>query len=343
MGFNFLLKRGASVALDLGNNNTLITDSLNNHMSAPSFIVLNKANKSIRSTGEEAYDMLGKTSEGFKVIKPLKGGVIADYDAACMLLKTLVKKAYPQYSAFHKFDQLVCGIPFYSSEVERRALRDALEQFRSRKTHLMFEPIAAAIGMGLDVQEPDGKFLVDIGGGITEIALISLSGIVTYRSIKIAGDSFDEDIQHYLRKEYNIIIGIKQAEQLKVSTGAAITLDGDIPSPAYVVGKDAISGIPKGVTISYPELVKVLNDSIVKIEEAILQTLDECPPELAGDIYTNGIYLTGGGSLLRGLKDRLASRLQIHLHQDPHALNSVSNGISKVLRSDKPYRFVLFR
>lgn len=342
MSFNFL-RKSASIALDLGNNNTLLTDSANNCLSQPSFIALNKKNRSIRAVGKDAYEMLGRTNEGLQVVKPLKGGVIADFDAATKMLRTLIKKAHPQQSLFGRFDQMVCGIPYSTTEVEKRALRDALEQFRASKTFLIYEPIAAAIGMGLNVQEPDGKLLVDVGGGITEIALISLSGIVAYRSLEIAGDSFDEDIQQYCKKTYNVTIGLQQAEKLKIQAGAVGAIDDEAPEPASVIGKDCLTGIPKNLQIGHTEIAGILSESIKKIEDALLQTLEECPPELSGDVYDNGIYLTGGSSLLRGLKERLEARVKIPFHQDYNPLYSVSKGISKVLASAELSKTVLFK
>lgn len=341
MSLRYLMGQGASIALDLGNNNTVLTDASNHRFSAPSFVALNRNNKSVRAVGEDAYRMLGRIGEELKVVKPLKGGIIADYDAAILMLSSLMGQAYPKRTFFDKLSQLVCGIPYSSTDVERRALRDALEQFRSRRTQLIFEPIAAAIGMGLNVQEPDGKFLVDVGGGITEIALISLSGIVTYQSIKVAGDTFDEDIQNYVKKKYNMAIGIKQAEHVKIKAGAALSELAQAPEPAYVAGKDISTGIPKIILISPAEIAEVLHESIDKIEEAILQTLEQCPPELAGDVYTNGIYLTGGSSLLPGFRDRLAASIKIPIHQDPNALFTVTKGIAEVMRAADQYKAVM--
>jgi rod shape-determining protein MreB and related proteins len=341
--FSRLLGHGKRVALDLGNNNTVLTDAKQLPFSAPSFVTLHKSNKSAQAVGQAAYEMQGKIGGDVKVVKPLRGGIIADYEAANLMLGLIMKGAYPRRSMFDTFDQLICGIPYASTDVERRALRDALEQFKSKNTALIFEPIAAAIGMGLNVQEPDGKFLVDIGGGITEIALISLSGIVTHRAIKVAGDSFDLEIQEYLKKKFNVAIGLKQAEQLKISAGAASTVLAEWPEAACVAGKDISTGIPKVIEIGPLEIAGVLDEAISKIEEAILQTLEECPPELSGDIYTNGIYLTGGSSLLRGLKERLEARINIPIHQDPNALFSVLKGISGVLGSPRTHKAVLFK
>ncbi|WP_224995082.1 rod shape-determining protein [Cesiribacter sp. SM1] len=337
------LGHGTRVALDLGNNNTVLTDAKNLPFSAPSFVALNKSSKSAQAVGQDAYEMQGKIGAGVKIVKPLKGGIIADYEAASMMLGMLMRNAYPKRGLFDKFDQLICGIPYASTDVERRALRDALEQFKSRSTTLIYEPIAAAIGMGLNVQEPNGKFMVDVGGGITEIALISLSGIVTHRAVKVAGDTFDYEIQDYFKRKFNVAIGLKQAEQLKIKTGAAFTSIVEVPEPACVAGKDISTGVPKLIEVGPMEIANILNDSVIKIEDAILQTLEECPPELSGDIYTNGIYLTGGSSLLRGLRERLAARINIPIHQDPNALFSVLNGIAGVLRVPQAHKAVLFK
>lgn len=339
----FSLKRGLNIAIDLGNNNTILTDRINIPQSAPSFVVINQNNKAIKAVGKEAYEMFGKVPQSLRVVKPLKGGVIADFYSASRMLKGLIKNVYPNRPFFFGFDYIISGVPFSTTEVERRALRDTLSQFNSSKTFLLFEPLAAAIGIGLDIKEPDGKFLVDIGGGITEAVVISLSGIVNYHSIKVAGDSFDEDIQKYIKKNYNIDIGLNMAEQVKIEVGAAKELSSNIPEPFQVIGKDAITGIPKSVLLDHLEVAYVLNSSIMKIEQAILKTLEECPPELSGDIYTNGIHLTGGSSLLRGLKERLEEKVKIPVHQDPNALFSVSNGISMVLKDLDNFRPVLFK
>src|SRR5690606_35040150 len=214
---------------------------------------------------------------------------------------------------------------------ERRALRDTLDLFNSSKTFLLYEPLAAAIGIGLDIRQPEGQFLVDIGGGITEAVVISLSGIVNYHSITVAGDSFDEDIQKYFKRNYNLDIGLNMAEYVKINVGAAREITTDCPEPLHVIGKDAITGIPKGILIDHLEIAYVLNTSIIKIEQAIMQTLEECPPGLAGDIYENGIHLTGRGSLLRGFKERLEAKVKLPVLQDENALFSVSKGITTVL------------
>ncbi|MEK6480982.1 rod shape-determining protein [Catalinimonas sp. 4WD22] len=337
------LRRGNSLGIDLGNSYTIFTEKEEQFFSQPSFIALHKNKKAVKAVGQEAYDMLGKASEQFKIVKPLKSGVIMDFDSANCMVKSLIKSLNARSSFFYGFDNVVAGIPYDTTEVERRALRDVLEQFKAHRKYLIFEPIAAAIGMGLDIQEPDGKFLVDIGGGVTEIVVISLSGVVSHQSIKVAGDTFDEDIQDYFRKRYNMSIGSKVAEQLKINVGAAIDSPDDVPDACNVIGKNLMTGLPVSIQINHTEVADILNGTIVKIEDAILQALEECEPELAGDIYGNGIYLTGGGSLLRGFKQRLESKTKLQMHHDTQALQSVIRGIARVIRSPRLYQAVVFQ
>ncbi len=339
----FGFTRGFSVAVDLGNNNTILTNKSNLPQSEPSFVVVNQNNRTIRAVGREAYEMQGKAPKTYKVVKPLKGGVIADFDSASKMVHALIKSVYPKKTLFSGFDYVISGVPFSTTEVERRALRDTLDLFNSSKTYLLYEPLAAAIGIGLDIRQPEGQFLVDIGGGITEAVVISLSGIVNYHSIKVAGDSFDEDIQKYFKRNYNLDIGLNMAEYVKINVGAAREITTDCPEPLHVIGKDAVTGIPKGILIDHLEIAYVLNTSIIKIEQAIMQTLEECPPELAGDIYKNGIHLTGGGSLLRGFKERLEAKVKLPVLQDDNALFSVSKGITTVLADIDTYKPVLFK
>src|SRR5690554_1454484 len=338
----FSIRRGNNFAIDLGNSNTILSKVDQSH-SYPSLVVLNKTDNTVKAVGKEAFEMLGKLPENFKVIKPLKEGLISDFNSTREMLKALVGTAYPKSSILSGFDYIIAGVPYASTEVERRALRDSLEQFSSSKTYLIFEPIAAAIGMGLDITEPDGKFVIDIGGGITEAVVLSLSGIVTHKALKIAGDSFDDDIQNYVRKEYNMDIGIHTAEQIKIKVGSAVEILEPPPVPFAVVGKDSVSGIPRGIEIGYSEIALALDNSISKIEQAILQTLEECPPELAGDIYSNGIHMTGGTSSLRGLKERISSKVKLPVHPDQEALLSVSKGMITILKEPEKYKAILFK
>lgn len=338
---NLNLYGDRSFALDLGNNNTLLTDRNNVLLSEPSYIVLNAENKTVKAVGNKAYDMFEKTHKEFKTVKPLRGGVIADFDSAEKMVKALVNKTFPSRFGWNNFNYIISGVPYYSTEVERRALRDILDQFRCRKKFLLFEPLAAALGMDLDIRQPDGKFLVDIGGGITEIVIISLSGIVSFNSIRTAGDTFDEEIQDYFRKIYNISIGIKTAELLKKSVGAVIEDIDNPPEPVEVRGKNLLTGIPVTRKVDHKEIAFILDKSVTKIEQAILNTLETCPPELAADIYDNGIYITGGSSLLRGFGKRLEEKVKVVVHTDPNALNSVLKGIQKVLNEAGKYKAVL--
>lgn len=338
----FSIRRGNSFAIDLGNSNTILS-KVDGSQSHPSLVVLNQTDNSIKAVGKEAFEMLGKLQENFKVVKPLKEGLISDFNSTREMLKALVGAAYPKSSLLSGFDYIIASLPYASTEVERRALRDSMEQFNSSKALLVFEPIAAAIGMGLSISEPDGKFVLDIGGGITEAAVLSLSGIVNYCSLKTAGDSFDADIQQYIRNEYNIDIGIHMAEQVKIRVGAAMEVIVDPPAPFAVVGKDTVSGIPRGIKIGYSEIALALDSSLAKIERAIVQTLEECPPELAGDIYANGIHITGGGSFLRSLKERISAKVNLPIHQDPEALLSVSKGMITILKEPDKYKAILFK
>lgn len=338
----FSLRRGNSFAVDLGNNNTILS-KVDRSLTHPSLVVLNKNDHSIKAVGKEAFEMLGKVQDSYRVVKPLKEGLIADYNSTREMLKTLVSSAYPKNSLLSGFSHIIAGIPYASTEVERRALRDSLDQFNASKIFLIFEPIAAAIGMGLDISEPDGRFVVDIGGGITESVALSLSGIVSHQAIKTAGDTLDADIQQFVKAEYNVDIGVNMAEQVKIHVGAAVENIENPPDPLPVIGKDSVTGIPREIHLSHTDIAAAVSNSVTKIEQSILQTLEACPPELSGDIYDNGIHLTGGASLLRGFRERLAAKVRIPVHQDPEALCSVAKGMIAILKDPDRYRTVLFR
>src|SRR6188768_2304835 len=212
---NFSGFRNKNFAIDQGNNNTLVSDQDGVLVAQPSYIVFDSGDHSVKAVGEKAFSIFEKNHGELKPVKPLKSGVIADYDSASKMIAALVHQAHAHKSFLSGYDNIISGIPYYTTEVERRALRDALEQFRAKNTYLLYEPLAAAIGLGMNIQEPDGKMIIDIGGGITEIVIISLSGIASCQSIKVAGDSFDETIQDHFRRDYNISIGLKTAEQIK--------------------------------------------------------------------------------------------------------------------------------
>lgn len=340
---NFNPFKNKSLAIDLGNNNTLVRDRDTLLVSQPSYIVFDAASNAVKAVGDKAYSMFEKNHEELKPVKPLRGGVIADYDSASKMIHELIKQASAGSSFFSGYDSIIAGIPYSTTEVERRALRDSMDQFNARNTYLVYEPLAAAMGIGLNIREPEGKMVVDIGGGITEIVVISLSGIAAFQSIKVAGDTFDEEIQDHFRRTYNMAIGMKTAEQVKIQVGAVTDSLKEVPAPMLVRGKDLIEGIPVTRKIDHAEIARVLDKSINALEYSIIQTLETCPPELAADIYQNGIHITGGNAYLRGLRERFEARIKLPIHIDDEALESVSKGIAQTLNDTKKYSSVLMR
>lgn len=335
------LFKNRSFAIDLGNTNTLLADQDRILLSEPTCIVIDSSTNRVRAVGDRAYEMFEKNHQDLRPIKPLKWGVIADYDSATMMIRDMVKRTFSGKGFLAGYDNIIASVPFCTTEVERRALRDVMDQFNPKKRFLIYEPIAAAIGMGLDIREPEGKMLIDMGGGITEIVIISLSGVVVFQSIKVAGDSFTQDIQDYLRRAYNLQVGWKTAEQVKIAVGAVVDKIQDAPEPMYVKGKDVMTGLPSMRKIDHTEMAEILNKSMLTIEHNILQALESCPPELAADIYQSGIFITGGTSLLRGMKERLERTIQLPIHQDDQPMLSVSKGTSLALRNLKKFQPVL--
>lgn len=326
-------------AIDLGNNNTLLADERQLLATQPSFIAFEESSGRPVAVGVDAYEIFEKHPDRLKTVKPLRWGVIADYDAAHAMIRELVKRHCPT-AWWESFEHVVSGVPYDTTEVERRALRQALEQFRARKTNLFFEPLAAATGMGLDIRTPEGKLLVDIGGGITEMVVISLSGIAVFHSTKVAGDALTESLQDHFRRAHNLAVGWRTAEQIKIQAGSVV-------APAQlewvnVKGKDLMKGIPVTRTISVGELAEVLDKPFQHIEAGILHTLEVCPPELAADIYKSGVYVTGGSALLRGMQTRLQNKLNLRVQIDAHPLTSVSKGVTRALREPARFRPVLF-
>ncbi len=336
------LYHSRNLAIDLGNNNTLLSDGDQLLLDEPSYIVFDAVNNKVKAIGDQAFDIFGKNHEDLRPVQPLKWGVIADYHSAYAMIAGMVSKTGRKRSVFSRYNEIIAGVPYAATAVEQRALREVLGQFNSRKCSLIYEPIAAAIGMGLNIREPEGKMLIDIGGGITEIVIISLSGVAVFRSIKVAGDTFTEVIQDYLRRKYNLQVGWKTAEQLKIRAGVLKDNIADMPSAVMVKGKDLMLGLPVEKSIGPREVFNVLDRSFRFIEEQIVQALEVCPPELSADIYQNGIYVTGGGALLKGVKERLEQSIQIPVTLDPEPLLSVSRGISKVLSNTKQHASILF-
>jgi rod shape-determining protein MreB len=339
MNFNFF--KNKNVALDLGNNNTVVSNRESVLFSQPSCIVFDAGSQKVKAIGDKAYNMFEKNHDELRPVKPLKGGVIADYDSARKMIHEMVDQACGSQNFLSGYDCIVSGVPYNTTEVERRALRDVLDQFSARRTYMVYEPVAAAMGIGLNIREPDGKMLIDIGGGITEIVVISLSGIAAFQSLKVAGDTFDEQIQDHFRRNYNMAIGLKTAEQIKIRVGAVMENPPEIPQPLLVKGKDLVEGIPMTRMINHSEVVYILEKSVASIEHSVVQTLETCPPELASDIYENGIHITGGSAMLRGLRERFEAKLRLPVHIDSQPLLSVSRGIAATLGQTKKFQSIL--
>jgi rod shape-determining protein MreB len=285
--------------------------------------------------------MHGKTHENVRTIRPLKDGVIADFHAAEQMLRGMIGLVKRKKSIFSPHLRMVICIPSGITEVEKRAVKDSAEKAGCKEVKLIHEPMAAAIGIGIDVEEPVGNMVIDIGGGTTEIAVIALGGIVCDQSIRIAGDEFNSDIIEYLRREHNVLIGERSAERIKIEVGSALTELENPPEDFMVNGRDLMTGIPKQVGIAYNEIAQTLDKSITKIEEAVLKVLEMTPPELSGDIYQTGLYLTGGGALLRGLAKRISdkNKLPVHVAEDP--LRAVARGTGIALKNINRFKFLI--
>ncbi|WP_027003146.1 rod shape-determining protein [Hugenholtzia roseola] len=329
----------SDIAIDLGTANTLIIHKGKIVVDEPSIIALHKRTGKVMAIGRQAMQMHEKTHEDIKTIRPLRDGVIADFDAAQQMIKGLIKMIDIGKMSLSKV--IVICIPSGITEVEKRAVKESAEQAGAKTVYMIKEPIAAAIGIGIDIEQPVGSMIVDIGGGTTEIAVIALSGIVCDQSIRTAGDVFNRDILDYMRRQHNLLIGERSAERVKIEVGAAMSELESPPDDFDIRGRDLMTGIPKVVKVSYSEIAFAIDKSVSKIEEAVLKALEITPPELAADIYEQGIYLTGGGALLRGLDKRLSlkTKLPIHIAEDP--LRAVVRGTGIALSNVERYRSVL--
>jgi rod shape-determining protein MreB len=329
------------IAIDLGTANTIIIYNDKVVVDEPSIVAIERSSGKIIAVGKKAQMMHGKTHENIKTIRPLRGGVIADFHAAEHMIREMIKMIEIRKSWFPPALKMVICIPSGITEVEERAVKDSAEQAGAKEVRLIHEPMAAAIGIGIDVLEPVGNMVIDIGGGTSEIAVIALGGIVNNKSIRIAGDEFNADIEEYMRKQHNINIGERTAERIKIEVGAALA-DIDNPPPEYAVhGRDMLTGIPKEVIVNHAEIAHALDKSISKIEAAVLNALEMTPPELAADIFETGIYLAGGGSLLRGLDKRihLRTKLTVHVAEDP--LRAVARGTGIALKNFDKFTFLI--
>jgi len=329
------------LAIDLGTANTVIIYNDEISVEEPSIIAIDNQSKKVIAIGSPAMQMHGKTHEEVKTIRPLKDGVIADFHAAEQMLRGMIGMVKRKRTLFSPHLRMVICIPSGITEVEKRAVKDSAEKAGCKEVKLIHEPMAAAIGIGIDVEEPIGNMIIDIGGGTTEIAVIALGGIVCDQSIRIAGDEFNGDIIEYMRREHNVLIGERSAERIKIEVGAALTELDNPPENYLVNGRDLMTGIPKQVSIGYSEIAQTLDKSITKVEEAILRVLEMTPPELSGDIYQTGLYLTGGGALLRGLAKRISekNKLPVHVAEDP--LRAVARGTGIALKNINKFKFLI--
>ena len=320
MGLLDFMNLTEDIAIDLGTANTLIIHNDKVVVNEPSIVAMETKTGKFIEVGVKAQQMHGKAHKGIETTRPLKDGVIADFDAAESMIREFIKKIPALKSRiFSPALRMVICIPSGITEVEKRAVRDSAEHSGAKEVYLIHEPMAAAIGIGIDVQEPKGNMVIDIGGGTTEIAVISLGGIVCDKSVKVAGDIFTSDIKFYMRTHHNLVVGDRSAEEIKIQCGAATQELENPPEDWPVQGRDLTTGKPKQVIVSYKEIAQALDSSICSIEDAIMQALAMTPPELAADIYNTGIYLAGGGSMLRGLeKESLLKQTLLFLLQKIH-------------------------
>ena len=336
--FNFLTQE---IAIDLGTANTIIIHNGKVVVDEPSVVTIDMKTDKMVAIGEKARQMQGKTHSNLKTIRPLQDGVIADFNAAEQMIRGMIRMINPKKRFFSPALKMVICIPSGSTEVEIRAVRDSSEHAGGRDVYMIYEPMAAAIGIGLDVEAPEGNMVVDIGGGTTEIAVISLGGIVTNKSIRIAGDDLTADIVEYMRHQHNIKIGERTAEDIKINVGSCLSELEEPPLDYIVRGPNQMTALPVEVPVSYQEIAHCLDKSISKIEAAILSALEQTPPELYADIVTRGIWLAGGGALLRGLDKRFFDKINIPFHIAEDPLRAVARGTGVALKNVDKFSFLM--
>ena len=329
--------------MDLGTANTIIISDDKIVVDEPSVVALDRRTDKMIAVGEKAKMMYEKENPGIRTVRPLKDGVIADFTACEQMMRGLVKMVHSGSRLFSSSAlRMVIGVPSGSTEVELRAVRDSAERADGRDVYLLFEPMAAAIGIGLDVEAPEGNMIVDIGGGTTEIAVISLGGIVANNSIKVAGDDLTADIQEYMSRQHNVRVSERMAERIKINVGSALTdLGEEAPEDFTVIGPNKITALPMQVDVCYQEIAHCLDRTVGRIEAAVLQALENTPPELYADIVKNGIYLTGGGALLRGLAKRLADKINIQFIVADDPLHCVAKGTGIALKNIDQFSFLM--
>ena len=336
--FSFLTQE---LAMDLGTANTIIIYNDKIVVDEPSIVAVDRQAGRLVAIGNQARQMHGKTHQDIQTIRPLRDGVIADFTAAELMIRGMIKMIKSRGKMFSPSLRMVICIPSGSTNVEIRAVRDSAEHAGGREVYMIYEPMAAALGMGLDVEAPEGHMVVDIGGGTAEVAVISLGGIVCNESINVAGDVFTEDIQTYMRQQHNIKIGERTAEEIKIAVGAAIDNLDNPPDDHIVRGPNIITSLPLEIPVSYKEAAHALDKSLMKVDAAIMKVLEKIPPELYSDIVKNGIYLAGGGALLRGLDKRLFQKTRIPFHVSEDPLRAVARGTGIALKNIGRFSFLM--
>lgn len=321
----------AEIGIDLGTANILIySKSKGIVLNEPSVVAINMNTKQVVAVGAEAKEMIGKTPRDIIPIRPLRDGVIADYDVTAQMLKALLKKVSKKAGISTRKPIVVVCTPSGSTSVERRAIHNAVTSYGAKQVHLIEEPIAAAIGADLPVDEPIANVVVDIGGGTSEVGIISFGGVVACNSVRVGGDRFDEEIIQSIRKRYNILIGERTAESIKMEIGYAHPNHEEMTME--IRGRDMVTGLPKTISITSMEVYKAMEESLEQILDTVKVTLEECPPELSGDIVDHGVVLTGGGALLKGMQEWLANELNVPVHVAPNPLESVAIGTGRALQ-----------
>lgn len=321
----------SEIGIDLGTANILVySKDKGIVLNEPSVVAIDTVTKNVLAVGTEAKNMIGKTPGKIVAVRPLKDGVIADYDVTTEMLKQIMKKASKILGFSIRKPTVVVCTPSGATSVERRAIHDAVKNSGAKIVHLIEEPVAAAIGADLPVDEPIANVIVDIGGGTTEVAIISFGGVVSCHSIRIGGDQLDEDIIGYVRKNYNLLIGERTAENIKMEIGYALVKHDELLME--VRGRDLVTGLPKTITLSSAEMQNSMRESLLHILEAIRATLEDCPPELSGDIVDRGVILTGGGALMKGMQEWLSEEIVVPVHLAPSPLESVAIGTGRSLQ-----------
>lgn len=328
------------IGMDLGTSNILLTiKGKGIVVNEPSVVAINRQSGQIVATGHEAKEMLGRTPEQIRAVRPIKDGVIADFTATQLLIKNIITKVCKRYNI--KRPRVVVGVPSGITEVEERAVEEAVAQAGAREVYLIEEPMAAAIGAGIDVAEPTGSMVVDIGGGTTEVAVISLGGIVVSDSIKVAGDSIDEEIINYIKNKLNLAVGYTTAEQIKLELGCAMPLV--TQKNMEIRGRELTTGLPENKTVTSEQIKEAMEPIIEKIVDLVKATLEKTPPELASDIVERGIILTGGGALIKNIDMLLSQKIEIPVYVAERPLDCVANGTCKTIEDMDKLRTALIR